>query len=530
MGRSRKRKTSSKSYNIDLDEVGRMVDAVSQRPLSEDEQKLLRTCHEVLTELLVREPRNNEKQDNILKDLQEAAAAVQADGGDESEPEKPRKGGNGRTPREGYSAAIDCPLAHPDLKPGDLCPCGCGYRLYLSQRTSPFRHFVGQVPIKVTFYYREQLKSAGCDNVYTAPLPEGVGPGHYDATAVSIFALMRYCLGLPMYRQAPMLTYLAVPIAASTQFEVVAEKFETFRPIGQELVRQVADAEVAYLDDTGMTILKQMRMYSDRTGTFTTGIIATRESIQIALFFTGENHSGENMKQVLQHRSPDLPALIQMSDALSRNFSELDADEVIQCSCMTHGRRNFVDIVKSFPDECRLVLEAIGKIYAVDKQAKDGGLDPPQRLALHQELSKPVMDDLKEWLDEQFEQKKVEPNSPLGSAIKYMKNHWDKLTTFLRVAGAPLDNNIIERGLKKVVLHRKNSLFYRTAKGAAVGDLYMSIIQTCQLNKVDPFDYLTQLQRHAPAVAANPSQWLPWTYKDTLAVLVGGAAPQLTPE
>ena len=117
----------------------------------------------------------------------------------------------------------------------------------------------------------------------------------------------------------------------------------------------------------------------------------------------------------------------------------------------------------------------------------------------------------------------------MGSAIKYMKNHWDKLTTFLRVAGAPLDNNIIERGLKKVVLHRKNSLFYRTAKGAAVGDLYMSIIQTCQLNNVDPFDYLTQVQRHAAAVAANPSQWLPWTYKETLAALTGGAASAVPP-
>jgi hypothetical protein len=524
MGRSRKRKSSSKEYNLDLAEVGRVVDVVGERPLNEDEQQLLKTCHQVLTELLVREPRNNEKQDKILEDLQKAAEAVEAEGADEPEQKKPRKGGNGRTPREGYSAAEDCHLGHPDLKPGDLCPCGCGYRLYLSPRSSPFRYFVGQVPIKVTFYYRDQLKSAGCDNVYTAPLPEGVGPSHYDASAVSMFILMRYGLGLPMYRQAAMLTYLGVPIAASTQFEVVAEQFETFKPIGQELVRQAAGAEVAYVDDTRMTILKQMRMHSERTGTFTTGIIATREAIQIALFFTGENHSGENMKLVLEHRSPDLPALIQMSDALSRNFSELDADEVIACCCNTHGRRNFVEIVKSFPQECQLVLEAIGKVYAVDKQAKDGGLDPPQRLALHQELSKPVMDELKKWLDEQFEQKKVEPNCPLGSAIKYMKNHWDKLTTFLRVAGAPLDNNIIERGLKKVVLHRKNSLFYRTAKGAAVGDLYMSIIQTCQLNKMDPFDYLNQVQRHAAAVAANPAQWLPWTYKESLAALSGGAA------
>lgn len=331
-----------------------------------------------------------------------------------------------------------------------------------------------------------------------------------------------------MYRQAAMLTYLGVPIAASTQFEVVAKGAQIFKPIGEELKRQAAQGETAYMDDTQMTILKQMRTNSKRTGTFTTGIISTREALKIALFFTGENHAGENMKKILEQRSPDLPALIQMSDALSRNFSELDADEVVECCCLCHGRRNFVEIVRSFPDDCRLVLESIGRVYAIDKQARQEGLSPPQRLALHQELSKPVMDRLKAWMDEQFEQKRVERNSALGKAISYMQNHWDKLTAFLRVAGAPLDNNVAERALKKVVLHRKNSLFYRNAEGAAVGDLFMSIIQTCQLNKVDPFDYLTQVLRHASAVAANPGLWLPWTYKETLmveTVLAGVTTP-----
>ncbi len=540
MGRNRKRKSTSKKYDIDLAAVGRVVDVVGERPLNEEEQNLLKTCHQVLTDLLVREPRNNERSGDVLKELQEAAEAVgpgdsedaeseESEGSFETESKRPRKGGNGRTPREGYPAAEDVHLDHPDLKPGDLCPCGCGYRLYATSRTSPFRYFVGRVPIHLTFYYRQQLKSAGCDNTYTAPLPEGVGPGHYDATAVSMFALMRYGLGLPMYRQAALLTYLGVPIAASTQFEVVARGAEALKPIGEELQRQAAQGDTAYIDDTQMTILKQMRTNSNRTGTFTTGIISVREAVQIGLFFTGENHAGENMKKVLEQRSPDLPALIQMSDALSRNFSELDAEEVIECCCLCHGRRNFVEIIRTFPEDCRFVLESIGKVYAVDHKAREEGLDPPQRLARHQELSKPIMDGLKAWMAEQFEHKKVEPNSALGKAIAYMGNHWDKLTAFLRVAGAPLDNNVGERALKKVVLHRKNSLFYRNAAGAGVGDLFMSIIQTCQLNKVDPFDYLTQALRHASEVAANPAQWLPWSYKETLVALRDAAeAPPST--
>ena len=84
-------------------------------------------------------------------------------------------------------------------------------------------------------------------------------------------------------------------------------------------------------------------------------------------------------------------------------------------------------------------------------------------------------------------------------------------------AGAPLDNNLCERALKKAILHRKNALFYRTRNGAGVGDLFMSLIYTCQLNQANPFDYLTELQQHADALAACPRLWMPWNYRDALA-------------
>ena len=126
------------------------------------------------------------------------------------------------------------------------------------------------------------------------------------------------------------------------------------------------------------------------------------------------------------------------------------------------------------------------------------------------------MEALHAWLNRQFDDKRVEPNSALGGAISYMLKHWDRLTLFLRQPGAPLDNNVCERALKKAILHRKNALFYRTLNGARVGDLFMSLIHTCELNQVNPFDYLTQLQHHADAVALAPERWMPWNYRDTL--------------
>jgi len=127
------------------------------------------------------------------------------------------------------------------------------------------------------------------------------------------------------------------------------------------------------------------------------------------------------------------------------------------------------------------------------------------------------MDELHSWLERQLAERKTEPNSGLGKAITYLLRHWRPLTLFLREAGAPLDSNIVERALKRAVLHRKNALFYRTLNGAAVGDLFMSLIHTCQLCDANSFEYLIELQRHAVQLAANPNNWMPWNYRDTLA-------------
>ena len=109
--------------------------------------------------------------------------------------------------------------------------------------------------------------------------------------------------------------------------------------------------------------------------------------------------------------------------------------------------------------------------------------------------------------------------------MNYLLNHWKKLTRFLTVAGAPLDNNVCDRALKRVVLHRKNALFYKTLAGARVGDVFMSLIHTAELNGIAPFEYLVALQRHHHAVALDPSAWLPWTYEATLTALRARASP-----
>jgi len=184
--------------------------------------------------------------------------------------------------------------------------------------------------------------------------------------------------------------------------------------------------------------------------------------------------------------------------------------------CLAHGRRQFVEIAPNFPEECRYVLEALGDIYYNDAMAREQSLSAEDRLHLHQKQSGPVMEQLHGWLEAQLAEKKTEPNSGLGKAITYLLRHWKGLTAFLRHAGAPLDNNICEQALKRAVLHRKNALFYKTLNGAQAGDLFMSLIHTCRLCNANSFDYMTELQRHAGELEANPAQWMPWNYRDTL--------------
>jgi hypothetical protein len=262
---------------------------------------------------------------------------------------------------------------------------------------------------------------------------------------------------------------------------------------------------------------------SERTGVFTSGIVSRKDGRDIALFFTGKQHAGENLADVLRRREAALDAPIQMCDALSRNLpQEL---KVILCNCTAHSRRRFVEVVESFPEECRYVIETLAAVYHNDAVAKERGMSPEERLRFHQDSSGPLMADLDRWLVDQIEGLKVEPNCGLGEAIEYAIDHWEKLTRFLHVPGAPLDNSVVERALKKSILRRKNSLFYRTQNGARVGDIFTSLIYTCQLSGVDPFHYLTEIQKHAAELAANPRDWMPWNYRATLARLRDGTSP-----
>ena len=452
------------------------------------------------------------------------------------EDSRPPPRGHGRNGADDYPGAEEIQVPHESLQPGDPCPeCDKG-TLYEQNNPGVLIRLVGQAPVGAKVYRLQKLRCGLCGKVFTAQAPEGVGAEKYDVTVSSMIALLKYGTGCPFNRLEGLQGSLGIPLPASTQWEIVDAGAQLIEPAYVELIRRAAQGEVLYNDDTTVRILEWMgqrgrqaalvdipgegsakKKEPARRGLFTSGIVSTGEGHQIALFFSGRRHAGENLSEVLAERAKTLGPPIQMCDALSRNLpAEL---ETILANCLAHGRRQFVDVVDRFPDQCRHVLESLKVVYRNDTIVRNKKLSPEARLEFHQAESGPVMEELHTWLAWQFEAHLVEPNSALGQAISYMLRHWDKLTLFLRKAGAPLDNNICERALKKAILHRKNALFYKTEHGARVGDIFMSLIYTCQLCGANPFDYLTELQRHTAALAASPQDWMPWNYRTACEVV-----------
>ncbi len=544
----RKQRRSSKAASIEridisISELEAIIERSKAEPLSEQDCEQLRSVLQTLyflTQELEKKGASiqrlrkllfgasTEKLRNILhetlgRDDQEQAKKQQDSQTETSGQDKAK--GHGRNGSDAYTGAEKVKISHETLKPGDQCPkCDKG-TVYETAEPGRLVRIRGQAPLGARVYELQKLRCNLCGEIFTAPAPPEVGSQKYDAESASMIALLKYGSGLPFNRLERLQGSLGIPLPAATQWEIVRDSADQITPIFEALIRQAAQGRVLHNDDTTMKVLGLSSETKEptggdstpipgRKGVFTSGIVSVLEDHRIALFFTGHQHAGENLVAVLKQRASQLSPPIQMCDALSRNMP--DELETIIGNCLSHGRRRFVEVAMNFPQECLYVLEILKDVYINDAEARRQGFSDQQRLDWHQAQSGPKMAELKNWLAEQIEQHLVEPNSGLGEAITYMRKHWEALTLFLRQPGAPLDNNICERALKKAILHRKNAYFYKTLNGARVGDLFMSLIHTCELNRINPFNYLTELQKHAGKLSCDSDRWMPWNYQQAL--------------
>jgi hypothetical protein len=387
-----------------------------------------------------------------------------------------------------------------------------------------FLQFTGQPPVAATRFDQVVVRCSACQFRYEAPLPDGVAPERWTASADVSIVMARYAAGLPFYRLAKLQAAFGIPLSEGTLWDRVLEVAEAVRPVDEHLSALAARADLLHCDDTPVRILTLIAenkkreeepgrtpKKGDRVAMQTTAILARTDGRWIVRYASGRDHAGDNVGKLLARRPPDLGPPVQMADALAANCAH--GHTVERANCLAHARRHFVDVESSFPDACAHVLDAIAAVYRVDAETKTKAMAARERLAHHRLHSKPVLDKLRVWIRERFELKLVEPSSSLGDALSYLDDHFDELVKFTSVAGAPIDNTPCERVLKLVVLSRKNSLFFKNEHGALVGDRLAGLVETCRLGGVPAFDYLLALVRNADRVRAAPEAWLPWTYR-----------------
>lgn len=246
----------------------------------------------------------------------------------------------------------------------DRCPdCERG-NVYAQKEPKALVRIVGQAPLAATVYELERLRCNACGQVFTAEEPEGVGAEKYDETAAAMIAQLKYGSGIPFYRLESLEDHLGIPLPAATQWEIVEEAEEAIKPAHEELIRQAARGGELHNDDTAMHVPRIEREPSDeRTGVFTSGIVSTGEGRHIALYFTGRQHAGENLADVLAERSrvagchPDVRrAVAQCAEA-----ERPSGDSAGQLPGA--WKTAVVEVPPNFPDECRYVLEMLGRVY-----------------------------------------------------------------------------------------------------------------------------------------------------------------------
>src|SRR5579863_3590062 len=246
-----------------------------------------------------------------------------------------KKTGHGRYGASSYTGAKKIPVSHPSLRREDSCP-GCQRgKLYPLGAPGVSVRISAIAPLQAELFEREKLRCNLCGELFTAPLPEEAGQGKYDQSAGAMIALLKYGGGLPFNRIEQLQESLGIPVAASTQWDIVEKTADRIYPVHDELIRQAAQGEIIYNDDTRMKILALVpQSDGERSGSFTTGILSIVAEKKIVLFATGRKHAGENLNDLLAQRELRMGPPIQMCDALSRNPPE-DFTTLL-ANCLVH--------------------------------------------------------------------------------------------------------------------------------------------------------------------------------------------------
>jgi hypothetical protein len=387
----------------------------------------------------------------------------------------------------------------------------------------------GSMSLKAKIYVlpRRRLVTG---ELQTTALPKGVGPlyGRIDAEGVASLVFSHYKLGATHYGISSLHNACGIPLSPSTQWDAIEKGANAVFRVHKELYQLLANAEVIQIDSTGkkvMSLKKEILEHQDkakeagknpdlvRHGIRTTSVLGTTQSQEkISIFVTGKEHAGEVLDKLLPNRTNSEDVLL-ACDGSSQNTDTKFRDILTVCLCNAHAYRKFAECENDYPSLIPEIIKAYQKVFDSERFCVDKDIKGADRLEYHRRNSLSSMMEIYQKLTFWQERKLFTPKSALGQASRYFLKNFEELCAFLNHIGAPLHNNDNEIEIKVSVKHRKNSLFYKTETGAHIGDIWMSLIQTAMLNKINPWAWIVDLLRNPEHVSQNPKAWLPWNWK-----------------
>ena len=374
--------------------------------------------------------------------------------------------------------------------------------------------FHGKAPIEASRIIKESLRCNFCQY-------EIVAKGNIEkwTSSARSSAVLQKCSGVPFYRLSNMQSAYGVPISDSKLWILCKELWDDVGiHVYDGLLDEMSMSKNLYTDDTTAKILdvtinnnRKLLAGDKKDASCYSTVLSSETAVgKIVLYLTKQSYCGNNIASIVAGGNKNI-----MSDASSMNIPNIDKEALSSIKtfyCLAHAYRKFKDILEYYPKECGYFIKEVQNIYKNDEEAIN--MTESQRLNHHKNNSDIHIQNIYQKIDELFTNKIVEPSSHLGKAMQYWLNHREGLTRFLTDGGVDLDNNRSERYLKRVILQRKNSLFFKTLSSAEVLSGLTSIIETCIENKISSYDYLNWLQDNRDVVPLSPKSYLPSEYKE----------------
>jgi transposase len=368
---------------------------------------------------------------------------------------------------------------------------------------------------EVLCFQRPVLKRKECGTLVTTPAAFNVLDNSVADVSFLVGMLVdKFLYHLPLYRQHQRLKSSGIELSRGTLTNLTKRTIELLRPIAEAQLAHILQSQVLSMDETpiragptknkkGKGVMKQawfwplMGDQDEIAFTYSSGRGRAHIERVLGSLFTGTLVSD---------------GYVAYSSYAAKN------EQITHANCWVHGRRKFVEAEDAEPEAVRQVLDSIGHLYQVETQISDAQLVGEEKRTFRLTHSKPTVDQLFAWFDQQRQRPELLPSNPLSKAINYMQNREHALRVFLEDPAVPMDNNHTERALRVVPLGRKNWIFCWTELGAEHVGIIQSLIVTCKMQGVDPTTYLVDvLQRIAIHPANKVEELTPRLWKDLFA-------------